>query len=64
MKEASLNNLGIERSMNQAIGFLDEDLTTYLSFTEQMIAGIDRIIAKSKFVVGDIDFLQEDKLND
>ena len=52
MKAASLNNLGLERSLNQSIKFLDEDLNTYLTITEQIIASIDRIFAKSKFVVG------------
>lgn len=56
MKAASLNNMGIERSLNQAIRFLDEDLKTYLTITEQMIVSIDRILGKSKFVVGEIVF--------
>ena len=60
MKAASLKNLGLERSLNQSIRFLDEDLGTYLSITEQMSSSIDRILAKSKFVVGEIDFSQED----
>lgn len=64
MKEAYLNNLGIERSLNQSIHFLDSDLSTYLSITEQMSASIDRILSKSKFVVGDIDFTQEEHPND
>lgn len=59
MKKASLSNLGIERSMNQSIRFLDEDLATYLSITEQMDASIDRILRKSRLIVGDIDFSQE-----
>ena len=58
MKEASLNNIGLERSLNQSIRFLDEDLDTYLTITEQMVTSIDRVLAKSKFVVGDIDFSQ------
>lgn len=48
--------VGIERSMNQAVRFADEDLTTYVQFIERMCASIDKILAKSKFVVGDIDF--------
>lgn len=59
MKKASLNNLGFERSLNQSIRFLDEDLATYLSIIEQIDASIDRILRKSKFIVGDIDFSQE-----
>lgn len=60
MKSASLNNLGLERSLNQSIRFLDEDLETYLTITEQMSTSIERILAKSKFIVGDIDFSQEE----
>ena len=56
MKVASLNNIGLERSLNQSIRFLDEDLDTYLTLTEQMSNSINRILAKSKLVVGDIDF--------
>lgn len=58
MKKASLGNLGFERSLNQSIRFLDEDLATYLSITEQIDASINRILRKSKFIVGDVDFLQ------
>ncbi|MEI3577421.1 MAG: hypothetical protein V8Q07_03000 [Acutalibacteraceae bacterium] len=51
-----MGNLGIERSMNQAIRFLDVDLASYIEMTEQMIKSIDRIIDKSKFIIGNIDF--------
>lgn len=50
---------GMERSLNQAIRFLDEDLKTYLGIMEQISTSIDRIIEKSKFVVGIIDFNAE-----
>ena len=56
LKETFLGNLGIERSMNQAIRFLDVDLASYIEMTEQMIKSIDRIIDKSKFIIGNIDF--------
>lgn len=56
LKETSLKNLGLERSMNQAIRFLDQDLSSYLDMTEQMNKSIDRIIDKGKFVVGNISF--------
>ena len=56
IKESNKNNIGLERSLNQSIRFLDEDLTTYLTVADQMCSGIDRIVAKSKFVVGDIKF--------
>lgn len=53
-KDASLNNQGLERSLNQSIRSLDEDLGVYLSITDQISTSIDRIIAKSRFVVGEI----------
>lgn len=56
MKQASLKNVGLERSLNQSIRFLDEDLATYLAITDQMIASIERIFVKSKLVVGNIQF--------
>ena len=52
MKEASLNNIGMERSLNQSIRFLDQDLKTYLSMTNQMISDIDRIVGKSRMIIG------------
>ena len=54
MKEAGQNLIGIEKSLTQSIRFLDEDLTNYIDFTDQMCCGIDRILDKSKFVVGQI----------
>ena len=55
MKEASLNNIGMERSLNQSIRFLDQDLETYLSMTNQMISDIDRIVRKSRLIIGIIE---------
>lgn len=52
--------VGIERSMNQAVRFANEDLITYVNFTERLCASIDKILAKAKFVVGEIDY---DKIN-
>ena len=54
--ESMENNLGIERSMNQAIRFVKEDLMTYQDITDRMCSSIDKIIDKSRFVVGSIDF--------
>lgn len=56
MKASSLDNLGIQRTLNQSICFLDEDLKTYLEIMENMARSIDKIIGKSKFIVGEIDF--------
>ncbi len=52
MKNTSINNLGIERSLNQAIRFLDADLTNYLAIMEQICSSINRIIERSHFVIG------------
>lgn len=56
MKETSHSILGIERNLNQSIRFLDQDLSAYLDMTGQMIKSIDRIIGKSKYVIGNIAF--------
>lgn len=48
--------VGIERSMNQAVRFANEDLTTYVNFTERLCASIEKILIKARFVVGDIDY--------
>lgn len=53
---ASLDrSIGLERSMNQAIRFIKEDLTTYQNLSDKICASIDKILAKSRFVVGEID---------
>lgn len=54
--ESMNNNIGIERSMNQAIRFVEEDLSTYQDVIERMCASIDKILAKARFVVGDVDY--------
>lgn len=56
MKSASIGNQGMERSLNQAIRFLDEDLTNYLSIMEQIYYSIDRILEKSRLIVGKVEF--------
>lgn len=56
LKETSLNNLGMQRNLNQSIRFLDTDLADYIAMEDQMIKSIDRIIDRSKFVIGPIDF--------
>ena len=61
LKETSLGNLGIERTMNQAIRFLDADLSSYIEMTEQICKSIDRIIDKSKFIIGSIEFSESKK---
>ena len=56
MKKKSLGNLGMERTLNQAIRFLDEDLANYITIMGEITSSIDRILEKSRFVVGNIDF--------
>lgn len=53
-KEAFLGNLGIERSLNRSIRFLESDLIEYTNGTANICNSIDSIISKSKFVVGNI----------
>lgn len=55
-RTAMIKNRKLERSLTQAINITDNYLGEYLNFTEQMSTSIDRIIDKSKFVVGIIEF--------
>lgn len=48
--------IGMERSLNQAARFLISDLDSYIVITERIKTSIDKILAKSKFVVGDINY--------
>ena len=54
LKESMNNNIGIERSLNQAIRFCVEDLSTYIYNTQRISSSIDKIMLKSKYIVGDI----------
>lgn len=56
LKETTLNILGMQRNLNQSIRFLDTDLADYIAMEDQMIKSIDRIIDRSNFVIGPIDF--------
>ncbi len=51
-KDSSQSIIGIERSMNQSIRFLNEDLSEYISMTEQIVKSIERIFERSKFIIG------------
>ena len=53
MKESSLSNLGLQRSLNQAIRFLDEDLKTFLEFMDYMLSSLNKIIKKGKFILSE-----------
>lgn len=55
-KESLNENMGIERTLNQAIRLLDIDLGTYITVVSQMSSSIERILDKSRFVVGNVDF--------
>ena len=57
---------GIQSSLNQAVTSLEIDMKQFLGFVEQMCASISRILEKSKFVVGDIDYtvISEDNLGE
>lgn len=56
------NNIGLERSMNQAIRFVKEDLLTYKNVTDRIGASIEKILSKARFVVGDIDYSSIEQL--
>ena len=48
--------IGIESSLNQAVRFLIADISSYIAITDRIETSIDKIFAKSKFVVGDINY--------
>lgn len=54
---------GMQRSLNQSITSLEIDIKKFIEFSVQMGASIDRIIGKSKFVVGEIDFTGTEQLS-
>jgi len=56
LKAASLKNIGIQGTLNQSIRNLDDDLKVYLDSASVMHTSIDKLLAKSRFIVGDIDF--------
>lgn len=62
-REAFRGSIGLQRSLNQAIRFVIEDMDNYMTFCNQMIASIERILEKSKFVVGELDFSTEEAVD-
>lgn len=54
-KEIMEKSKGLERSLNHAIDFLVGDLTNYLSILDRIQKSVDKILGKSKFVVGEIE---------
>lgn len=56
MMDSFKNSKGMQRALNQAINSLETDMKQFLEFMSQMNASIDRILDKSKFVVGTVDF--------
>ncbi|MEL7571217.1 MAG: hypothetical protein AAGU14_11750 [Eubacteriaceae bacterium] len=59
LKSSMQGIIGMERSMNQAIILINDHLLTYLTITEQINNSIDKILKKSKYVVGAVDFNAE-----
>lgn len=58
LKSSMVGIIGMERSLNQAVRFLITDISSYVAITDRIKSSIDKILAKSKFVVGDIDYSQ------
>ena len=54
LRVSLISNKGIERTMNKAIEFLAQDLQTYIDNSDRMVVSIDKILEKSKYVVGEI----------
>ena len=59
LKTSLGSSMGLERTLNQAIRCLDEDLATYLNNMSRVDTAIDKIKEKSRFVVGQIDFTEK-----
>lgn len=60
-KDTLNKNLGLERSLNQAMRILDKELERYITVISQMSSSIERILDKSRFVVGNIDLFEDIK---
>ncbi|MCL2593850.1 MAG: hypothetical protein FWD82_10905 [Defluviitaleaceae bacterium] len=56
LKNSSIKSIGLERTYTQALKILDERLATNLGIMSQVLASIDRIKEKSKFVVDKVVF--------
>ncbi len=56
LKDSMNNIMGMERSLNQAIRFVVADISSYIDVMEQIKSSVEKILAKSKFIVGDIDY--------
>lgn len=54
LKDAMNGSLGLERTLNQSIRFVIQDLDTFIDFIDNLDKSIDKIVAKSRFVVGEI----------
>ncbi len=55
--KTSMNSvIGMERSLNQAVRFVTEDISSYITICEQIINSVEKILGKGKFIVGDIDY--------
>ena len=56
LKSSMESIIGMERSLNQAVRFLITDISSYIAIADRIKASIDKILAKSRFVVGDINY--------
>ncbi|MCL2671219.1 MAG: hypothetical protein FWF10_04185 [Clostridiales bacterium] len=54
LRASMQGNRGIERSLNQAIKFAEEDLATFSEIYNRIQASIDKIIKKSFFIIGSL----------
>lgn len=59
MKTSMESLLGIEKSLTKAVQFTVSDLENFLTNTDYFKTSIDKILTKSKYVVGEIKFEEE-----
>lgn len=54
LRKSMKNVIGLERTLNQAAKFAMDDLESYITVTERISSSIEKIIMKSKFIVGEL----------
>lgn len=54
LREAMNGTMGLERTLNQSIRFVIQDLDTFIDFINKLKVSIEKIINKSRYVIGDV----------
>lgn len=54
MQESAKSMIGIERTLNQSANSLVSNLNTYIDFIDRLEKSIEKIVNKSKYIIGDL----------